>query len=67
MRIVHRVERDIPEPLRWHYEKARSAVFAGVAWDGTTDTVTGLSTGEVMATVGEFLDMFETWLKNPSK
>lgn len=65
MKVVHRHERPIPEPLRRHYEKARAALESGVSWDGSIDSITYLTQGEAIAVVGEFLDEFELWLKTP--
>jgi hypothetical protein len=65
VKVIHRHERDIPETLRWRYERARTALEAGITWDG--EHVTELTQGEAIAVVGEFLDEFETWLKNPTE
>lgn len=60
-------EREIPEDLRNSYDRACGAVIGGVLWEGSPDTVTGVTKDEALQIAADFLSAFGVWLKEVQK
>jgi hypothetical protein len=53
--------KSIPDNVVRAFESMKSAVLHGVTWDGTPESISGVTTGEVLNIVSDFITTFDEW------